>query len=215
MPGATPYVLVEERSAGGKVDGRRRKFQIVLSIVAIVMSSILFIHGILSLITTHSYPYTAKGAEYAWARGVQFYSHTANFSMRILSAYFMIISLLFISIELKSTTVLTAFAGMVSPLGRGVVYTIVGFLVFGTVGNWGIIYGVFWIVLGICHIVLGARNCRNFYDEGTIDNGSATVSTVSSSSTYEASSSEKNFCRSCGAALRPSDTYCPDCSAAV
>lgn len=215
MPGATPYVLVEERSAGGKASGGRRKFQVVLSILALIMSAILFIHGILSLITSHAYPFQAKGAEYEFTRGVHFYSHTANFSIRVLSAYFMIISLLFICIELKSTTILTAFAGMVSPLGRGFIYIITGLLVFGTVGNWGIIYGVLWAVLGICHIVLGARNCRNFYEDGTIDNGTATVSTVSSSSTYEASSSEKNFCRSCGASLRPSDTYCPDCSAAV
>jgi len=213
MPGATPYVLVEERSVGGSQSAGRRKFQMILSLVTIVFSCILFIHGILSLITTHKDPYT-QGVEYHYTRGISFYGHTANFSIRILSAYFMLFALLFICVELKSTTILTAFAGMVSPLGRGIVYLITGILVFGTVGNWGLVFGTLWIAIGVTHIVLGARNCRNFYDEGTIDNGGATVTTVSSSS-YEVSSSEKNFCRSCGASLRPSDKFCPDCSAAV
>jgi len=216
MPGATPYVLVEERSVGGNNSKARRQFQMILSIVTMVLSAVLFVHGVLSLITTHSSPYN-EGIHYSFSRGVQFERHTANFTMRVLSAYFMIFALLFICVELKSTTVLTAFAGMVSPLGRGVIYLLTGLLVFGTVGNWGLIFGSLWIINGITHIALGARNCRNFYDEGTIDNGSATVTRtpVSSSETYTSTPGEKNFCRSCGAALRPSDTYCPDCSAAV
>jgi len=216
MPGATPYVLVEERSVGGNTSKGRRTFQVVLSIVTMVLSCILFVHGVLSLITTHTNPYN-QGIQYSFSRGVQFERHTANFTMRVLSAYFMIFALLFICVEVKSTTILTAFAGMVSPLGRGIVYLLCGLLVFGTVGNWGLIFGSLWIINGIVHIIFGARNCRNFYDEGTIDNGSATVTRtpVSSSETYESTPGEKNFCRSCGAALRPSDTYCPDCSAAV
>jgi len=216
MPGATPYVLVEERSAGGKQSGKRRLFQMILSIVTLILSGLLFVHGILSLITSHSSPYDNKGINYDWARGVGFYSYTANYTIRVFSAYLMIIALIFISVELKSTTVLTACAGMISPLGRGVIYLITGFLVFGLVGNWGICYGIMWMVCGVCHIILGARNCKNFYDEGSVDNGAAVVTrSVDSESTYESGSTEKNFCRSCGAALRPSDTYCPDCSAAV
>jgi len=215
MPGATPYVLVEERSVGGNQSKGRRIFQMVLSIYTLILSALLFVHGILSLIATHSSPYTA-GIEYEFSRGVGFYRHTANFTIRVFSAYLMIASLIFIAVELKSTTVLTAIAGMISPLGRGVVYLITGFLVFGLVGNWGIFFGVFWMICGILHIVLGARNCTNFYDEGTVDNGSAVVTrTVEETNTYEAASTEKNFCRSCGAALSPSDKYCPDCSAAV
>jgi len=215
MPGATPYVLVEERNVSTKTSKPRKIFQLVLCITTLVLSGLLFIHGILSLITTHSHPYTG-GIEYDVTRGVHYHYRTANFSIRVLSAYFMIIAFLFVCIELKSTTILTAFAGMASPLGRGVIYFIVGLLVFGTVGNWGIIFGLLWMLNGIAHIVLGARNCRSFYDEGTIDTGAAVVTTSEvSSSSYDSGSAEKNFCRSCGAALRPNDAYCPECSAAV
>jgi len=215
MPGATPYVLVEDRSAGGTQSKGKRVFQLILTIVTLILSVLLFVHGVLSLIATHTNPYL-EGISYEFSRGVGFYSHTANFTIRVFSAYLMIIALIFICVELKSTTVLTAIAGMISPLGRGVIYLITGFLVFGLVGNWGIFFGLLWMVCGILHIVLGARNCKNFYDEGSVDNGGATVvKNVESASTYEAASTERNFCRSCGAALRPSDTYCPDCSAAV
>jgi len=216
MPGATPYVLVEERSVGGNVSKGRRIFGLVLNIAALVLSAGLFICGILSLIASHTHSFEGD-LHYDGDRGVKFHKETANFSIRVLSGYFLILSLLFIAIELKSTTVLTAFAGMISPLGRGVIYLIVGLLVFGTVGNFGIIFGLLWMILAVAHIVYGARNCTQFYDEGSVDNGSATVtrSTPSSSSYVADSGAEKNFCRSCGAALRPSDSYCPDCSAAV
>jgi len=213
MPSATPYVLVEER--GGTTSTQRRIFSTVLCIVSLVLSGLLFVHGILSLIATHTSHWTA-GIEYSFSRGVQFYDHTANFTIRVFSAYMMLIALLIFCIEFKSTTILTAFAGMVSPLGRGVIYVLIGLLVFGTVGNWGIIFGCLWAVNGICHIVLGARNCCNFYDDGMVDTGSATVTKSTVTPGYESTpGGEKNFCRSCGASLRPSDTYCPDCSAAV
>jgi len=217
MPGATPYVLVEERSVGGSQTKGRRIFGLFLCIFALVLSCVLFVHGILSLITSHTYPYD-QPLTYAFERGVKFYNHTANFTIRVLSAYFMIIALLFVTFELKSTTMLTPFAGMVSPLGRGVIYMLTGFLVFGTVGNWGLIFGSLWILCGLLHVIFGVRNCRNFYDEGTVDAGTATISrsTVSTpSGGYDSAPAEKNFCRSCGAALRASDTYCPECSAAV
>jgi len=216
MPGATPYVLVEERSVGGGSQSKGKQiFRMILSIYTLVLSALLFADGILSLIASHSNPYTA-GIEYYFPRGVGFYSHTANFTIRVFSAYLMIISLLFICVELKSTTILTAFAGMISPLGRGIIYFITGLCVFGLVGNWGIFFGVFWMICGLAHIIIGIPNCKNFYEEGSVDNGSAVVTrTVEETSTYESASSEKNFCRSCGAALSPSDKYCPDCSAAV
>jgi len=215
MPGATPYVLVEERSVGGKQSKGKRVLQLVLQIYTLILSALLFVHGILSLITTHSDPYV-YGILYDFARGVGFYRHTANFTIRVFSAYLLIFSLLFIAIELKSTTILTACAGMISPLGRGVIYLITGLLVFGLVGNWGIVFGLFWMINGVLHIIMGAKNCSHFYDEGSVDNGSAVVTrTVEETSSYEPASTQKNFCRSCGASLRPTDAYCPDCSAAV
>jgi len=213
MPGATPYVLVEERSVGSNQSKGRRIFALICQIYAIVLSALLFVDGILSLIASHSYPYGGKLSYPSWV-GVRYYGYTAVFSIRVLSAYLMIFSVMFICIELKSTTLLTPFAGMISPLGRGVVYTIVALLVFGLAGNFGILYGIFWLICGILHIVLGARNCTQFYDEGTVDTGSAVV-TKSSEETYSSGSAQKNFCRSCGASLRPTDAYCPDCSAAV
>jgi len=216
MPGATPYVLVEERSVGGKQSKGRHLFRVILSIISMVFSGVLFVHGVLSLVASHS-PNFDHAIEYSISRGVLFWRHTANFSIRVLSAYFLIMAILFFCVELKSTTILTAFAGMVSPLGRGVVYTITGLLVFGTVGNWGLIFGTCYVLLGICHIAIGFRSCRTFYEEGSVDNGSATVTrtTASSESSETYTSSGKNFCRSCGASLRPGDSYCPDCSAAV
>jgi len=212
MPGATPYVLVEERN-GSKMSKGRKIFALVLCISALVLSGLLFVHGIMSLIATHSH-YFYYGPIYSFQRGIDFERNTANFSIRVISAYMLLFAFLFICVELRSTTILTAFAGMISPLGRGVVYLITGLIVFGTVGNWGIIYGLLWMICGIGHIVFGLRNCRNFYDEGTVDSSSAVASSGSSSS-YESSSSEKNFCRSCGASLRPDDQFCPDCSAKV
>jgi len=213
MPGATPYVLVEEKSVGGNQSAGRRKFQLFLTIFALLCSAMLFVDGILSLIATHSNPYyISEGVHYDIKTGIGFNRYTANLSIRVLSAYLMLFAILFIFIELKSTTILTPFAGMISPLGRGVVYFIVGLLVFGLVGNLGLFFGVLWMINGVLHIVFGARNCRNFYDEGTVDNGTAVV-TKTVESNYDAGT--KNFCRSCGAALRPTDAYCPDCSAAV
>jgi len=215
MPGATPYVLVEERSVGGSTSKGKRLFQLILRIYTLVLCVGLFAHGILSLIATHTSPYNT-GINYDVNRGVSFYRYTANFTIRVFSAYLLIIALIFIAVELRSTTVLTAIAGMISPLGRGVVYLITGFLVFGLVGNWGIWFGVFWMICGVAHIILGIPNCSQFYDEGSVDNGTAVVNrTVEEKSSYASASSEKNFCRSCGAALRPTDAYCPDCSAAV
>jgi len=187
----------------------------ILCIYALICSGLLFIQGILSLIASHTDPYD-HGIEYKWTRGVDYHWHTANFTIRVFSAYMLIFAILFFAIELKSTTVLTAVAGMVSPLGRGVVYLITGFLVFGLAGNIGIILGLIWMVCGVLHIILGARNCTNFYDEGSVDNGSAVVTrTFEETSSYESASGGNSFCRSCGAALSPSDKYCPDCSAAV
>jgi len=215
MPGASPYVLVEDKSVGGNTSKGRRTFQLVLQIYALILSGLLFVDGILSLIASHTNPYF-YGIEYDVTRGVKFYRHTANFTIRVFSAYLLIFSLLFIFIELKSTTILTAFAGMISPLGRGIIYLLNGFLVFGLVGNFGLFFGPLWMVCGILHIVMGARNCRSFYDEGTVDNGTAVVTRETvDAGTYDAGAASKNFCRSCGAALRPTDAYCPDCSAAV
>jgi len=212
MPGATPYVLVEEGSAGNESKGRRT-FRMILSIYTLILSGLLFVDGILSLIACHTNPYT-HGIDYYFPRGIYYYGHTAVFTLRVFSAYLMIFALLFLCIEFKSTTVLTAVAGIISPLGRGVVYLITGFLVFGLFGNLGIFFGVAWMICVILHIILGARNCTNFYDEGSVDNGSAVVTrSVEETSSYEPAG--KSFCRSCGAALSPSDKYCPDCSAAV
>ena len=244
MPGATPYVLVEERSVGGKQSKGKRIFRMALSIFTMVLCGLLFVHAILSLITTHTYPFSYP-LEYGAKWGVDFRSASANFTIRVFSAYLLVISFLFLCVELKSTVVLTFFAGMISPLGRGIVYFINGLLVFGLVGNWGLVFGFFWMVCGVLHIALGARSCRTFYEEGTVDSGTTTVTSglhtthllpphtlcvlrspfffllLTVTSDYEpattsvSSGGEKNFCRSCGAALRPGDAYCPDCSAAV
>lgn len=245
MPGATPYVLVEERTVGGKQSKGKRIFRLALSISTMVLCGFLFIHAILSLIASHTYPFTHP-LEYGAKWGVDFRQAAANFTIRVFSAYLLVISFLFLCVELKSTVVLTFAAGMISPLGRGIIYLINGLLVFGLVGNWGLVFGFLWMVCGVLHIAVGARSCRTFYEEGTVDNGTTTVthglsfhfppyltqnnthlpfhtfpfffSTVTTDyepATTSASSGEKNFCRSCGAALRPGDAYCPDCSAAV
>jgi len=187
-----------------------------LNIYALIMAGSLFVSGVLSLITTHTYPYN-EGIQYDMTRGVKYFRHTANFTMRVFSAYLLFFSLLFVFVELKSTIVLTAVAGMISPLGRGVIYLITGLLTFGLSGNFGLLYGPLWMVCGILHIILGFRNCSNFYDEGTVDSGNAVITREKvDQGTYDASAiASTNFCRSCGATLRPGDAYCPDCSAAV
>ena len=174
MPGATPYVLVEERSVGGKQSKGKRIFRLALSIFTMVLCGLLFVHAILSLIATHTHPFSYP-LEYGAKWGVDFRSASANFTVRVFSAYLLVISFLFLCVELKSTVVLTFFAGMISPLGRGIVYFINGLLVFGLVGNWGLVFGFLWMVCGVLHIALGARSCRTFYEEGTVDTGSATV----------------------------------------
>ena len=167
-------MLVEERSVGGKQSKGKRIFRMALSIFTMVLCGFLFIHGIMSLITTHTYPFSYP-LEYGAKWGVDFRSASANFTIRVFSAYLLVISFLFLCVELKSTVVLTFFAGMISPLGRGIVYFINGLLVFGLVGNWGLVFGVLWMVCGVLHIALGARSCRTFYEEGTVDSGTTTV----------------------------------------
>ena len=176
MPGggSTPYVLVDDRK-GGK-GGKKGLLRMILSIYTMVLCGLLFLTGILSLVTTHTYPFEAP-LEYKTELGVKFHKPAANFTIRVFSAYLLAIAFLFLCVELKSTTILTAFAGMISPLGRGVIYLINGFLVFGLVGNWGICIGLLWMICGILHIVLGARSCRTFYEEGTVDTVAVTTST--------------------------------------
>ena len=240
MPGATPYVLVDDRK-GGSSSKKGRLLRMILSIYTMVLCGLLFLTGILSLVTSHTYPYNSP-LEYVAELGVKYNRAAANFTIRVFSAYLLGVAFLFLCVELKSTTILTAFAGMISPLGRGVIYLVTGFLVFGLVGNWGICIGILWMICGILHIVLGARSCRTFYEEGTVDTATVTTSThtvtttdkglsrhffppaprcfhhhpttTTDAGTYEVSE-EKNFCRSCGASLHPGDAYCPDCSAAV
>ena len=174
MPGATPYVLVEERTVGGKQSKGKRIFRLALSISTMVLCGFLFIHAILSLIASHTYPFTHP-LEYGAKWGVDFRQAAANFTIRVFSAYLLVISFLFLCVELKSTVVLTFAAGMISPLGRGIIYLINGLLVFGLVGNWGLVFGFLWMVCGVLHIAVGARSCRTFYEEGTVDNGTTTV----------------------------------------
>lgn len=174
MPGATPYVLVEERTVGGKQSKGKRIFRLALSISTMVLCGFLFIHAILSLIASHTYPFT-HSLEYGAKWGVDFRQAAANFTIRVFSAYLLVISFLFLCVELKSTVVLTFAAGMISPLGRGIIYLINGLLVFGLVGNWGLVFGFLWMVCGVLHIAVGARSCRTFYEEGTVDNGTTTV----------------------------------------
>jgi len=216
MNGSSPYVHVEDQSVGGSSSKFRRIVLSILNVFALILSITLFACGILSLIASHTYPFDEK-ISYDITRGVKYYRHTAIFSIRVLSAYLLFFALLFIFVELKSTIILTAVAGMISPLGRGVVYLITGLLTFGLAGNFGLLYGPLWMLCGILHIIVGFRNCANFYDEGTVDNGSAVITREKvDQGTYDSSAiASTNFCRSCGATLRPGDAYCPDCSAAV
>jgi len=220
----TPYVLVEEPSGttGGRTESKNVvRFRGAVSIFTMVLCLLLFITCILALCAIHTWPYTYRRLHYDTEEGVKYNVYNACFSISVLCVYLMIASLLIVGVELKSTTILTPFAALVSPLGRGVLYFLIGFLVFGLAANMGFYVGLMWMINGILHMALGYRSFRSFYYEGTVadysTSGRRVVQTTTTTRAEVPSSSgdPRNFCKSCGATLTPGAEFCAECSTRV
>lgn len=152
--------------------------------------------------------------------GVGYVANNAFFTLNVLCAYLILLALMILAAEFASTAVLNVFAGLISPLGRGIVYILVGLLVFGLAGIWGFITGILWMLDGVLHVAVGYRSFIVFYSSDDVADGGGsssshhttrTTTTTTTTTSAPSSTEPKRFCKKCGAKLQPNARFCSEC----